>query len=54
MDQAPFFGSFSSQQGNLTVTVASFKNSTEALCNSRFAVILFLLSHVLIFTWAIK
>jgi len=43
-----------SQAGNLTVIKASLQNSTEALSNSHFRVILFLLSHVLILTWAIN
>ena len=54
MGHAPFFGSFSSQQGKLIVIMASLQSSTEALSSSHFTVILFLLSHVLIFTWATK
>jgi hypothetical protein len=44
---------FPSQQCNLTVIITSLKSSSEA-CNSHFTVILLLLSHVLIFSWAIK
>ena len=45
---------FPSQEGNLTVSKASLKNFMKALSNSRFTVILFLLSHVMTFTWPIK
>lgn len=45
---------FPRQQDNLTAIMTSLKNSTEALSNSHFTVILFLLSRVLIFSWAIK
>jgi hypothetical protein len=35
---APFFGSFPTQQDNLTVIMFRLKNSTEALSNSQFTV----------------
>jgi len=49
-----YLAALPSQAGNLTVIKASLQNSTEALTNSHFTVILFLLSHVQIFTWAIN
>jgi hypothetical protein len=51
---APIFGSFSQSARQLNSSHGQLKNSNEALSNSHFTVILFLLSHVLIFSLAIK
>ena len=52
MRHAPLTGRFSQSTSNLTGNMVSFKYLIEALSNCNVTVILFLLSHVLIFTWA--